>query len=210
VSGTGSVTRPGTRPGTRKDRRSRRVPAAHRLLLTIFGPTGAEITKEIVSTVELSQFGARVRGRRVLGPQSEATLTQLSSGRQARVRIAWQQKSESHPGYLDSGVELLSGFDYWGISFEEPAPPAARVAPADAKAATGTQAARGPAAKQLTASELLAELSADSAADPDARVLEAIWCGLIDQLEGQRLLSRADLVASIRAIAGARTQSPKN
>ncbi len=65
---------------SRKDRRSKRIPAAHRLLLTILSPTGSEIAKEIVTTVEVSSHGARVRGIRTFRPDSQGLLTQLGSG----------------------------------------------------------------------------------------------------------------------------------
>ena len=51
---------------SRKDRRSERVPAVHRLMLTILSPTGAELLKEIIISVDVSKHGARVRGRRTL------------------------------------------------------------------------------------------------------------------------------------------------
>ncbi|MBI4479082.1 MAG: hypothetical protein HY651_03570 [Acidobacteria bacterium] len=171
--------------GTRKDRRSRRIPAAHRLLLTIFGPTGSEIAKEIVSTVELSQFGAHVRGRRMLRPEAEGLLTQLSSGRQARVRIAWQ-KSDTTAGVFDTGVEILSGFDYWGISFAEPAPAVSSC---------------GAASTPLTTEELLGELKQTASGDSGSRILETIWSGLIEQLEARKVISRDDLISSVRSIA---------
>ena len=173
--------------GTRKDRRSRRIPAAHRLLLTIFGPTGSEIAKEIVSTVELSQFGAHVRGRRILRPEAEGLLTQLSSGRQARIRIAWQ-KSDTTTGFFDTGVEILSGFDYWGMSFAEPAP-----APAVPSC--------GAASTPLTTEELLGELKQTPSGDSGARLLETIWSGLIEQLEARSVISRDELICSVRSIA---------
>ncbi|MBI3934650.1 MAG: hypothetical protein HY316_08135 [Acidobacteria bacterium] len=174
--------------GTRKDRRSRRIPATHRLLLTILGPTGSEIAKEIVSTVELSQHGARVRGRRLLRPESEGMLTQLSSGRQARIRIAWQQKSAGNHGFLDSGVELLSGFDYWGISFAEPA-----AAPASPASSNG--------ANPLTPQELLQNLKEQNSGHAGAETLQTVWCALMEQLEERKVISRDELIASVRSIA---------
>ena len=174
--------------GTHKDRRSKRVPATHRLLLTILGPNGAEITKEIVSTVELSQYGARVRGRRIFRSESEGVLTRLSSGRQARIRVAWQQKLDTPPGFFDTGVELLSGFDYWGIPFSEPA-----AAPANSAGSGGAEPRSAP--------ELLEGLIKQAAGDGHSQVLEAAWCGLIEQLEASKVLTREELVSTIRSIA---------
>ena len=178
--------------GTCKDRRSRRIPAAHRMLLTILGPTGSEIVKEIVSTVELSQFGARVRGRRSLRPEAEGMLTQLRSGRQARIRIAWQIKPDESAEFLDTGVEILSGFDYWGISFAEPesAPPTA-LNPATSP--------KGTAA--LAIHELLADVREKTAGEAGTRNLEILWCGLIEHLERRQLITRDDLTTAIRSIA---------
>jgi len=174
--------------GSRKDRRSKRVPASHRLLLTIIGPSGSEIAKEIVSTVELSQFGARVRGRRSLRAESEGMLTQLRSGRQARVRVAWQQKSTESAEFFDTGVEILSGFDYWGISFEEPAPGTAK---ADAPEET----------VPLTVPELLGKLKESASAEAGGASMEMLWCALVEQMEAKQLFTREELIASLRSVA---------
>ena len=172
---------------SRKDRRSKRIPASHRLLLTILGPTGLEVSKEIVTTMEVSLHGARVRGIRTFRPDSQGVLTQLSSGQTAPVRVAWQAKAASNPKFLDTGVEFLSAFDFWGMEISDPA---AASAPAE----------RPPVSPQ----ELLEELDKTSQS-PDgnqrARTLEAAWCGLIDQLEERKLLSRDELLASLRTIS---------
>ena len=174
--------------GTRKDRRSKRIPAAHRLLLSIQGPAGMEISKEIVSTVELSQFGARIRGRRSLRPGAEGMLTQLRSGRQARIRIAWQERLGDSAEFFDTGLELLSGFDYWGISFADPAP--------------GEVTQEAPSTSDpLTAHALLEEFRNAARIGAGELPLEVLWCGLIEQLEAKQLLERNDLVAAIRGLA---------
>ena len=72
---------------SRKARRSGRNPVEQRLLLTILGPSGWEIAKEIVTTVEVSLHGARVRGVRTFRLGSEGLLTQLGSGLQAPFRV---------------------------------------------------------------------------------------------------------------------------
>lgn len=181
---------------SRKDRRSKRIPASHRLLLTLLGPTGLEVSKEIVTTMEVSLHGARVQGIRTFRPDSQGVLTQLSSGQTAPVRIAWQAKAASNPQFLDTGVEFLSAFDFWGMEISDPA--AAAPAPAD----------RPPVSPQ----ELLEELDKISPS-PDgnqrARTLEAAWCGLIDQLEERKVLSRDELLASLRTISRNFSSSPE-
>jgi hypothetical protein len=172
--------------GIRKDRRSKRVPASHRLLLTLLSPSGTELAREIVSTVELSQYGAHIRGRRHFEPESEAVLTQLSSGRQARVRVAWQEKSGAHHGLFDTGVELLSGFDFWGVSFTDPA----------------TGQASGAAEAAPSFRDILDELVKQSADDPGTRIMETVWCGVVDHLEARELIQRDELVQLIRAVVG--------
>ena len=181
--------KPEARTGTRANRRSKRLPAAHRMLLTIIGPSGSEIAKEIVSTVEISQHGARVRGRRILRTNAEGLLTQLSSGRQARVRVAWQRPAGSHAGYLDSGVELLNGFDYWGVTFVDP-PPAEDSAEESSLSAASLQI--------LGAQELMEALATEAGSRPET--LESVWCALIELLETREIISRADLVEAIRSL----------
>lgn len=187
---------------SRKDRRSKRIPETHRLLLTILGPTGLEVSKEIVTTMEVSLYGARVRGIRTFRPDSQGVLTQLSSGQQAPVRVAWQTKAASDPKFLDTGVEFLSAFDFWGMTFSEPAAPPAP------GAALPDKGDRPP----VTPQELLEELDKTSQS-PDgahrAHALEAAWCGLIDQLEERKVFSRDELLASLRTISRKFSSSPE-
>lgn len=182
---------------SRKDRRSKRVSSEQRLLLTILGPTGSEIAKEIVTTVEVSVHGARLRGIRTFRPDSQGVLTQLGSGQQAPFRVAWQAKVPSNPKCLDTGVELLAGFDFWGVPFSEPTAAPAPVA------ATAPVAAPAPIEKPtINPQEILAELERTSQASGDQRVrtLEAAWCNLIEQLEERKVFGRAELLASLRNI----------
>ncbi len=104
---------------SRKDRRSERVPATRKLILTILGPSGAEILKEIITTVEISKHGARVRGRRTLQSNWKGNFVQLDSGRQAPVRVVWQVKPEASE-YMESGLEILADFDFWDRAFANP------------------------------------------------------------------------------------------
>ena len=177
-----------------KNRRSSRVPGSHRLLFTIINSSGAEIMKEIVTAVELSQYGARVRGYRTVSADAQGLLTQLSSGRQAPIRVAWQRRADADPNFLDTGVELLSGFDFWGIVFADPA-----LQPAPFS---------GPAKKAVRPQELLEEMKKLLPSDnPQSQILESIWCGLIEQLEARRVIAREDLVSALRGLVaeGAKT-----
>ena len=185
---------------SRKDRRSKRVPVAHRLLLTILGPTGTEIAKEIVTTVEVSAHGARVRGIRTFRPGSEGLLTQLGSGQQAPFRVAWQTRAASDPKFLDTGVELLSELDFWGVAFSAPtAEPKAEPAPATPVAAPVAAPIESP---RISPQALLDELekTPQPAGEHRARMLEAVWCHLIEQLEERKVFSRDELLASLRSI----------
>lgn len=177
---------------SRKDRRSKRVPAAHRLLLTILGPTGTEIAKEIVTTVELSLHGARVRGIRTFRPDSQGLLTQLDTGQQAPIRVAWQARAASNPRFLDTGVEFLAAFDFWGMSSSEPTGEPAKPTPATAPVES----------PRLTPQGLLEKLEKTSqpSGDHRSRTLEAVWCNLIEQLEERKVFSRDELLASLRNI----------
>ena len=183
---------------SRKDRRSKRVPAAQRLLLTILGPTGSEIAKEIVTTVEVSVHGARLRGIRTFRADSQGVLTQLGSGQQAPFRVAWQAKVPSNPNFLDTGVELLSGFDFWEVAFSEPAAAPAPVATPAPVAATPAPIEHPPISPQEVLDEL--ERTSQASGDQRARTLEAAWCNLIEQLEERKVFSRAELLASLRTI----------
>jgi len=186
-----------TKP-SRKDRRSRRVPAEHRLLLTILGPTGSEIAKEIVTTVEVSLHGARLRGIRTFRPDSQGVLTQLGSGQQAPFRVAWQAKVPANPNFLDTGVELLADFDFWGVTFSEPT-----ASPAPAVVTAAPVAAPAPIEKpSISPQEVLDELerTLQTSGDQRARTLEAAWCNLIEQLEERKVFSRDELLASLRNI----------
>jgi hypothetical protein len=104
------------------------------------------------------------------------------------VRIAWQQRADQGPEYFDTGVEILSGFDYWGISFEDPA-----LAPVPA--ATPLEAA------PLTVPELLGQLKESVAAGAGERSMEMLWCGLVEHLEAKQLITREELVTALRSIA---------
>ncbi|MBI4442485.1 MAG: hypothetical protein HY649_03815 [Acidobacteria bacterium] len=175
---------------SRKDRRSERIEATHRLLLSILGPSGAEVLKEIVTTVEVSQHGARIHGLRTFQTNWRGNLLQLSSGRQVPFRVVWQVKPPSGKGYLEAGVEILAEFNFWGRAFANP----------DAEPETTAITIENPA---LSPEELLQALRQSSAFQSPAgeRLLETIWCGLVQQLEERNVFTRAELVAALRKIS---------
>ena len=97
----------------------------------------------------------------------------------------------SHMGeFRVTGLEVANAFGFWGIRFSnpEPEPPAADIA---------------VEAPIVTPEDLLEELgeSPQLQSLEGQRVLEAVWCGLVEQLEERKVFTRAELVASIRKIA---------
>jgi len=175
---------------SKKNRRSERVPIGQRLLLTILGPSGAEILREIVNTVEVSQHGARIRGRRTLQPNWKGNIVHLISGRQAPVRVVRQVKPEASAEFLESGLEILADFNFWNRAFANPdaEPDPVEIAIEDAS---------------IPAEEMLQRLKKSGAfqALSNEKVLETVWSGLVDQLEERNLLTRKELVEAIRKIA---------
>ena len=165
-------------------RRSRRIQAKHNLLMTILGPDENEIAKEIVSTVELSKHGARVRGRKPIEPGSAGVLVELRTLRKAPFRVAWHAKTGEQE-YLDSGLEFTEDFDFWGDDF-----PSAR----KKAAANGEQ--------EISANELLQEVlkAAGTPSQESERFWEGIWSGLVEQLEERNIFARAELVTYLRKI----------
>ena len=174
-----------------RDHPTERVLATHRLLLTIGGSSKIVIVKEIVHTIDVSRNGARLKGRRTLKPNWRGSLHLLSSGRQAAFRVLWQSKPSPEHEFLETGIELerASG-NFWGIPFSDPMPepPPAEIAIEDAAVAPG---------------ELLEELQELSQLQSQngERILEAVWCGLVEHLEERKVLTRTELVASLRKIA---------
>ena len=173
---------------SRKDRRSKRIPAKHRLMLTILNTSGTAVVKEIVITVEVSRHGARIRGRRPLQTGWKGVLAELSSLRKAPFRVAWQAKASDATGYLDSGVEFLEDAEFWVERFSKPDPEP--VPPAKVEQAP------------VSMEKLLEELSELSAfqGQEKGRVLEGILCGLVEQLEERKIFTRAELVACLRKV----------
>ena len=172
---------------SKKDRRSERVPVTQRLILTILGTSGSEVLKEIVTTVEVSQHGARVHGRRSLQPNWKGNFVQLNSGRQAPVRVVWQVKPEGNAEYMESGVEILAEFNFWNRDFANP----------DAEPEPAEIVIENAA---IPAEELL-QKSAAFKAQSNEKVLETVWSGLVDQLEERSVLTRKELAEAIRKLA---------
>ena len=169
-----------------KERRSERVAAVHRMMLTILSPTGAELLKEIIITVDVSRHGARVRGRRTLQPNWKGTLVQLSSGRQVPCRVSWQVKPTPEADYFETGVEIMANFDFWGRSFSS----------------GDLESLEAPILIEnagLPPEELLQALR--NASGGNGELLEAVWCGLVEQMEERKVFTRAELVASIRKVS---------
>src|SRR5690242_1404112 len=99
-------------------RRSKRIQGKHNLLMTILGPEENELAKEIVSTVELSRYGARVRGRKPVDSGSSGVLVELRSLRKAPFRVAWQANA-GDKDYLDTGLEFTEDCNFWAEEFSE-------------------------------------------------------------------------------------------
>jgi hypothetical protein len=175
--------------GSKKNRRSDRIPATYKLILTILGASGSEVLKEIITTLEVSRHGARIQGRRTLQKDWKGAFVQLSSGRQAPVRIVWQAKSDAASEFMESGVEILADYDFWGKAFSE----------GDLQA---EQAAIVIENSSITPEELLQAFAKHSAfqAEQSGRLLESLWCGLVQQLEERGVIGRQDLVKSIRKV----------
>ena len=175
---------------SKMDRRSERVLVAHRLLLTIFCPGGAELLKEIVTTLDISKHGARIRGRRTLQENWNGTLTHLSSDRQVPCRVSWQIKPNPDAEYFESGIEILADFEFWGRTFSN----------GDLELAEATSEIED---LTLPPEELLEQLREASAfqVGENGKLLEAIWCGLVEQMEEQKVITRAELLASIRKMS---------
>jgi hypothetical protein len=191
-----------------KQRRSKRASAKNSLMLTIHGPEGEEVVKEIVTTIELSLHGARVRGLRTLQPGWRGVLVELRSLRQAPFQVAWQTKAAAGKGYLDTGVELLEELDFWKEMFSN---------------ASTEQVPGGAVEKNaLSPEELLQEMvqwpvfqsqpgsptnaasvGVEPGVEESREFLHAVWCALVEQLEERKVFTRAELVAGLRKIAQA-------
>ena len=172
------------------DHPTERIPVFQRLQLTILGPQKQVVLKEIVTTIDVSENGARVKGQRTLQQNWRGTLLHLSSGRQIPCRVLWQARRSTEGEFWETGLEVVDTFGFWGVRFSnpEPEPPAADIA-VEEPIVTPEALLEG-----LGESPQLQSLEGQ-------RVLEAVWCGLVEQLEERKVFTRAELVASIHKIA---------
>lgn len=168
----------------RTQRRSKRIQANHNLLITILDPAGHELAREVVTSVELSKHGARVRGRMPLKPGSAGVLVELRSLQKAPFQVAWQTKT-GEKEFLDTGLEFTKDLDFW----EE----------ALSKAKKKTAETEN---EKISSKALLQEVLKTAApqSQESERFWEGIWSGLVEQLEERKVFTRAELVAYLRKI----------
>jgi hypothetical protein len=177
-----------------KSRRSPRIPARHNVMLIVDGAEGASTSKEVVTTVHISQHGAHLVARRRLNESSKGKVAHLSTCRQAAFRIAWQAASTSQPGYHDIGIEFEGLTDFWGTTYEE-----AKSTERSTQPTPSEDVARASNAATSTAEVL--DLLRTVPSSPEGRdITDALWCGLVAQLEERRVITRAELIASLREI----------
>lgn len=171
-----------------KRRRSARVPKAERLLLNITSPVAVQ---EIALTVEVSEHGAKVLSRRRLLPESRGSALLISAGRQAPCRIAWQ-KAPGPDGRMETGVEIYSNTNFWGLGIgpgeTAPAPQEPPEPPAPEPAAAAPPSAR----------ELLEQLQAQAVSDSFPLQL---WGELVDALEAKGVFTRDELIGMLRKLS---------
>ena len=171
-----------------KNRRSERTPATQRLVLTILGPGGAEVLKEIITTAEISRHGARIRGRRTLKPDWRGAFVQLTSGRKVAVRVVWQTNPAPNEEFKESGVEIIANFNFWGRVFSSPD--------------------QEPDSFEIkNAAVCLEEACQYLRAAPEFRngtiekLMEAVWWVMFEKLEGQKDCTRQELAESLRSVS---------
>lgn len=180
--------------GSSERRRSERIPAAHKMMLVV-ADADITVSKEVVTTVLISKYGAQVRGRRAIDPAAAGRVMNLGSCREAKCRVAWHLPSTSHPGFFDTGLEFLDNEDFWGCKFSEYHP-----------VMTATQAKlEKPSVSSATPSELtprkLLEHLRMAGSSPNANDLnEALWCGLVEQLEQRRVFTRNEMVSTLKRL----------
>ena len=173
---------------SKKDRRSERIPALYRLILSIpIPPGGTEVLKEMITTVEVSQHGARIRGRNTLQQGWQGFLVLLNSGIQTPCRVVWQVKPSPKADFFETGVEIQAKFNFWGRVFSHGDEESAKIAVVIEDTS-------------IPPEEFLQALRKSSAfqAEQSGKLLESVWGGLVEQLEERKIFTRAELAASIR------------
>jgi hypothetical protein len=183
-----------------KNRRSARIPAKHNIMLMVEGAEGQSLAKEVVTTVRISRHGAQLLGRNPLRENSTGKVAHLSTCRQAPFRIAWQAPSTEKPGFHEIGIEFEDLSDFWGGTFpgSDPAQPAMANPSINSQLASAEPLAA--AASRLSSSDILQQLRTIPASKEGREITDAIWCGLIEQLEERRVISRNELISSLRKV----------
>jgi hypothetical protein len=157
-------------------------------------------SKEVVTTLHISKHGAHLLGRRALQQDLKGRVAHLSTCKQAPFRIVWHAPSRKQPGFHEMGIEFEELSDFWGASFEtqdtlaitqSPEPkesPAVAGEPATAKV------------DESTCGTILDQLRRIPSNPEGREITDAIWCGLVEQLEERRVITRGELIASLRKV----------
>lgn len=182
-----------------RNRRGPRIAARHNIMLMVEGPPGERPAKEVVTTLHISRHGAHLVGRRALQENSKGRVAHLGTCKQAPFRIAWQAPSKQQPGFHEMGIEFEEPADFWGASFEAASAPAGATEPIPAE---------GPALSDSTSQQssgsscgaLLEQLRQVPSSAEGREVTDALWCGLVEQLEERRVITRGELIASLRKV----------
>lgn len=187
-----------------KNRRSARIAAKHNLMLMLDADKDKQSSKEIVTTLHISKHGAHLLGRRQLLENVTGRLAHLSTCKQAPFRIAWQAPSRAQPGFHEMGIEFEQLADFWGATFEADAAIKAEDAPS--VTSTPEEPETSPREKSSSTREagdcgtILDLLRTISPGAEGRETTDALWCGLIEQLEERRVISRSELIASLRKV----------
>ena len=180
-----------------KSRRSPRIPARHNIMLMVNGAEGETASREVVTTVHISRHGAHLIGRRRLDENTKGKVAHLGTCRQAAFRIAWQTPSTLQPGYHEMGIEFEDLSDFWEASFEDAKPVETAASPQGTRESSSTTTD----APDLSNAEVLELLRSVPATREGYEITDALWCGLVEQLEERRVITRSELIASLRRVA---------
>ncbi len=171
-------------PVSAKRRRSKRVSKSERVMLNIVTPSPVQ---DIVVTLEVSAHGAKVLARRHLEVDSRGTATFIAVGRQVPCRVAWQ-RPPGPEGRMETGLEIYSQTNFWGLDLEgseiEPAP----IAPPPPRVSKENVETIGELVETMKAS-----------ASPTLSI--DLWCVLVDTLETKGVFSRTELIAMLKKLA---------
>jgi hypothetical protein len=190
---------------TEKNRRSARIAAKHNLMLMLEAEEGKRPSKEVVTTLHISKHGAHLLGRKPLLQNVKGRLAHLSTCKQAPFRIAWQSPSRTQPGYHEMGIEFEEPLDFWGTTFEPVAVAALpEIKPAELSGLeipSEPQSRRSATSAEVDSCGRMLELLRNIPSSADGReTTDAMWCGLVEQLEERRVITRSELIASLRKV----------